>query len=58
MEASIVNGGIPGSKKLPIYKVMIKDIIIKIIIDSVYMIIFMGEEIIKKAGLKVKSIIS
>jgi hypothetical protein len=57
MKASIINKGIPDSKKFLVYKVIIKDIIIKIIIDSIYIIIFMEEEIIKEIGLKIKLII-
>ena len=58
MEVSMINGGIPDSKKLPVYEVMIEDIIIKIIIDLIYIIIFIKEEIIKEMGLKIKLIIS
>ena len=58
IEVSMINKGIPDFKKFSIYKIMIKDIIIKIIIDLIYMIIFIKEEIIKEMGLKIKLIIS
>jgi hypothetical protein len=56
IEVSVANSGIPGSKKLSIYEVIVEDTATKTIIDSVCIIIFIGEETAKEAGLKVKVI--